>query len=548
MSTADPTPVTIGPPPRMVEVTIDGQVQQVPEGSTLLDAARAMGADIPTLCYGDTLTPKNACRVCMVEVEGARVLAPSCSRKVEPGMVVHTDSPRARLARRMVLEFLASSVDMSAANPEVGSGWSTTAPNPSATGRRRPPWPTSPPRSTTASTYGTTAAASSATSASTPAASSGSRPSPSPWPAGASTPTSPPSGTRPCPIRPVSTAATAWRCVPPAPCPSPRSSASGRRGGGTRPARPKRTPSARTAASAAPCASTSRTTASSGSPRLTTSSSPEGTSASKDDSASRTSSRETDPRSVEARFEPVLPSAPVLAVLAALPRGTDVVVVRDGPSWVIGVEPTQIMVARGEDAFVALDGLDRGWWAGFLAYDLGRVVERIAPRIADQTGLPDLALARFDARLILSPEGMRVEGRGPPVRCWRPWPGGPPTGPDTLPPGSGRGRRTFPGRSSRRACARSSVSSRPASAIRSTSPAGSRARSRPIRSASSPASCGSTPRPMPPSSAWAAGRWSPRPPNASSPAGGITSRPGPSRARRSTPTCLRPAVRTGRRT
>ena len=119
MSTVDSTPVTIGPPPRMVEVTIDGQVREVPEGSTLLDAARAMGADIPTLCYGDTLTPKNACRVCMVEVEGARVLAPSCSRKVEPGMVVHTDSPRARLARRMVLEFLASSVDMSAANPEV---------------------------------------------------------------------------------------------------------------------------------------------------------------------------------------------------------------------------------------------------------------------------------------------------------------------------------------------------------------------------------------------------------------------------------------------
>jgi predicted molibdopterin-dependent oxidoreductase YjgC len=120
MSTPDPTPVTIGPPPRMVEVTIDGEVRQVSEGSTLLDAARAMGTDIPTLCYGDTLTPKNACRVCMVEVEGARVLAPACSRKVEPGMVVHTDSSRVRLARRMVLEFLASSVDMSAASPEVG--------------------------------------------------------------------------------------------------------------------------------------------------------------------------------------------------------------------------------------------------------------------------------------------------------------------------------------------------------------------------------------------------------------------------------------------
>src|SRR5207237_6919697 len=82
--------------------------------STLLDACKAVGLDIPTLCWGDTLTPKNACRVCMVEVEGTRVLAPSCSRKVEPGMVVHTDSPRARHARRLVLELLGSSVDLSA--------------------------------------------------------------------------------------------------------------------------------------------------------------------------------------------------------------------------------------------------------------------------------------------------------------------------------------------------------------------------------------------------------------------------------------------------
>ena len=109
----------------------------------------------------------------------------------------------------------------------------------------------------------------------------------------------------------------------------------------------------------------------------------------------------------------VLPSAPILAVLAALPRDADVAVVRDGPSWVIGVEPSEIMVGRGQDAFGALDGLDGGWWAGFLAYDLGRAVERVSPRIVDRTGLPDLALARFDARLTLSPDGMRVEGEGP---------------------------------------------------------------------------------------------------------------------------------------
>lgn len=106
-------------PRRLVEVTIDSEVRRVPEGATILAAARDMGTTIPTLCYGDTLTPKNACRVCMVEVEGARVLATACSRTVEPGMVIHTDTPRIRSARRMVLEFLASSVDLSGAGPEV---------------------------------------------------------------------------------------------------------------------------------------------------------------------------------------------------------------------------------------------------------------------------------------------------------------------------------------------------------------------------------------------------------------------------------------------
>jgi len=109
------TAVRIGPPPRAVELTVDGETVAVAEGSTILDACKQVGLDIPTLCFGDTLTPKNACRVCMVEVEGARVLAPSCSRKVDAGMVVRTDSPRARHSRRLVLEFLGSSVDLSAA-------------------------------------------------------------------------------------------------------------------------------------------------------------------------------------------------------------------------------------------------------------------------------------------------------------------------------------------------------------------------------------------------------------------------------------------------
>lgn len=97
----------------MVTITVDGEEVSVPEGSTVLTACNAAGKDTPTLCYGDTLTPKNACRVCMVELEGSRVLVPSCSRKVQPGMVVKTDTERVRHSRRLVLELLGSSVDLS---------------------------------------------------------------------------------------------------------------------------------------------------------------------------------------------------------------------------------------------------------------------------------------------------------------------------------------------------------------------------------------------------------------------------------------------------
>jgi NADH dehydrogenase/NADH:ubiquinone oxidoreductase subunit G len=58
------------------DLTIDGQAVSVTEGSTILDACRSLGIDTPTLCYADTLTPVNVCRVCVVEVEGARVLVP----------------------------------------------------------------------------------------------------------------------------------------------------------------------------------------------------------------------------------------------------------------------------------------------------------------------------------------------------------------------------------------------------------------------------------------------------------------------------------------
>lgn len=104
---------------RMVELTIDGQEVGVPEGTTILNACRELAIDTPTLCYGATLTPVNACRVCVVELEGARTLVPACSRVVEPGMVVLTDSERVRHSRKLVLELLGSSVDFSYAPSET---------------------------------------------------------------------------------------------------------------------------------------------------------------------------------------------------------------------------------------------------------------------------------------------------------------------------------------------------------------------------------------------------------------------------------------------
>jgi predicted molibdopterin-dependent oxidoreductase YjgC len=115
-------PVPRGPVPQapvrsrpQVELTIDGQKVTVPEGSTILEAARSIGIDTPTLCFLESLTPVNVCRVCVVELQGSRTLVPACSRKVEPGMVIRTDSERVQLSRKIVLEFLGSSVDVSTA-------------------------------------------------------------------------------------------------------------------------------------------------------------------------------------------------------------------------------------------------------------------------------------------------------------------------------------------------------------------------------------------------------------------------------------------------
>jgi predicted molibdopterin-dependent oxidoreductase YjgC len=118
--TPQPRPATIPQAPPALErepvaLEVDGREVEVPAGSTLLDACREAGREVPTLCFLETLTPVNACRVCVVEVEGARVLAPACSRRVEAGMQVATRSPRVDLSRKLVLELLGSSVDLSTA-------------------------------------------------------------------------------------------------------------------------------------------------------------------------------------------------------------------------------------------------------------------------------------------------------------------------------------------------------------------------------------------------------------------------------------------------
>ena len=115
-----PIPEAPARPRRQIEITIDGKAVSVPEGSTILEAARSLGIETPTLCYLESLTPVNVCRVCVVELEGSRTLVPACSRKAEAGMKIRTDTDRVKLSRRLVLEFLASSVDVSTAPSLLG--------------------------------------------------------------------------------------------------------------------------------------------------------------------------------------------------------------------------------------------------------------------------------------------------------------------------------------------------------------------------------------------------------------------------------------------
>jgi NADH dehydrogenase/NADH:ubiquinone oxidoreductase subunit G len=103
-----------------IKLTIDSQPVEVPEGATILHAARRAGADVPTICYHEHCTANGLCRMCVVEIEGARTLVASCVAQAADGMNVTTRSERVSRSRRTILEMLASTVDLSDA-PEIQS-------------------------------------------------------------------------------------------------------------------------------------------------------------------------------------------------------------------------------------------------------------------------------------------------------------------------------------------------------------------------------------------------------------------------------------------
>jgi len=100
----------------MVKLTIDNREVEAPEGTTILDAAKTAGIFLPTLCFLEGVNDIGTCRVCLVEVEGAQRLVTSCNTHIEEGMVVYTNSQRAREARKVNVELILSQHDASCAS------------------------------------------------------------------------------------------------------------------------------------------------------------------------------------------------------------------------------------------------------------------------------------------------------------------------------------------------------------------------------------------------------------------------------------------------
>lgn len=95
----------------MVNVTIDNQKISVPSGTTIMEAAAKLGTPIPKLCYLKDINEIAACRVCVVEIEGKDRLVTSCNNVVTEGMVIYTNSPKVRIARRQTVQLILSQHD-----------------------------------------------------------------------------------------------------------------------------------------------------------------------------------------------------------------------------------------------------------------------------------------------------------------------------------------------------------------------------------------------------------------------------------------------------
>jgi NADH dehydrogenase/NADH:ubiquinone oxidoreductase subunit G len=101
-----------------INLTIDGKQVSAEAGATILEAGSEIGAEVPTICYHEHTTAYGLCRVCVVEVEGSRLLQPACIAEVQEGMQVLSRSERVERSRRTILEMLDSAVDLTEA-PEI---------------------------------------------------------------------------------------------------------------------------------------------------------------------------------------------------------------------------------------------------------------------------------------------------------------------------------------------------------------------------------------------------------------------------------------------
>lgn len=101
--------------PETTVLTIDNQEVIAEAGITILKAAEKVGINIPTICFHDACTPNALCRICVVEVKGARTLIPACVAKVREGMIVETRNPRIDRTRKTILEMMDSTTDLSQA-------------------------------------------------------------------------------------------------------------------------------------------------------------------------------------------------------------------------------------------------------------------------------------------------------------------------------------------------------------------------------------------------------------------------------------------------